>query len=104
MPIDAVAEQLLRHARADHLDAAIVDAVAERVAHLDDDGLLGRFAAGLLRDTDQHVAAAAELLQLHLAETESSRVLRICEMSTVPLLACTSMSVPPLKSMPRLRP
>ena len=44
----------------------------ERLAHLGDGGLLRLLAAGLLRDADQHVGRGAELLQLHLAETESA--------------------------------
>src|SRR5205807_1868941 len=37
-----------------------------------DRGLLCRFAAGLLRDSDQHVSVGAELLQLDIAEAETA--------------------------------
>ena len=69
-PDHAVGQQLAGHARADHLDAAIVDGVAERAAHLGHRLLLRGVAAGLLGNADQHVVGRAELLQLHLAEAE----------------------------------
>ena len=66
----AVGQQLGRDARPDHLDAAIVDRVAERLPDLRHRRLLRLLAAGLLRDADQHVGRRAELLELHLAEAE----------------------------------
>ena len=69
-PDDAVGQQFARHARADHLDAAVVDRAAERAAHLGHRLLLRGVAARLLGDADQHVVGRAELLQLHLAEAE----------------------------------
>ena len=101
----AVGQELARDARADHLDAAVFDLVAERALDLLDRGLLRVLAAGLLRDADQHVGRPAELLQLHLAEAERRRASRAsCARSAGPDLACTSISVPPTKSMPKLRP
>ena len=67
---DAVGQQFAGNARADHLDAAVVDRVAERAAHLGDRRLLRCVAARLLGDADQHVVGRAELLQLHFAEAE----------------------------------
>ena len=64
---NAIREQLARHTRADHLDAAVIDGAAERAAHLGHRLLLGGIAAGLLGDADEHVIGRAELLQLHFA-------------------------------------
>ena len=47
-----------------------VDLGAERAAHLLHRLLLRLLAARLLRDADQHVGRAAELLKLHVAEAE----------------------------------
>ena len=68
----AVGQQLGRDARPDHLDAAIVDLVAERRRDLRHRRLLRGLAARLLRHADQHVGRRAELLQLHLAEAEAA--------------------------------
>ena len=100
----AVGQQFAGHARTDHLDAAVVDRVAERRAHLLHRRLLRGLAAGLLRNADQHVGRPAELLQLDVAETEPLE--RRAHLRDIggPDFACTSISVPPSKSMPKFRP
>ena len=70
-PDGRVGQKLRRHARADYLDAAVVDVGAQGLADFGDGGLLRRIATGLLRDPDQHVGRAAELLQLDVAEIET---------------------------------
>src|SRR6185312_17285424 len=69
---DAVGQQLARHARTDHLDAAIGDVLAERPAYLVDGSLLRLVAARLLADADEDVVRRAELLQLHVAEAKAA--------------------------------
>ena len=69
-PDRALGQQLGGDARAHHLDAPVVDLVAERAAHLGDRRLLRLVAAGLLRDADEHVGRGAELLELGFAEAE----------------------------------
>ena len=65
----AAGDQLAGNGRADHLDAAIFDRIAERLLHLGD-----RFLLLLLRrlggDADEHGIGCAEFLDLNLAETE----------------------------------
>ena len=56
------------------LDPAVIDGVAQRLAHLGDGRLLRLLPARLLlRHADQHVGRRAELLQLHLAEAQSAQ-------------------------------
>ena len=69
----AVGQQFAGDARSDHFDAAVFDGVAERAAHLLHRRLLRGVAAGLFGNADQHVGRAAELLQLHVAETETAQ-------------------------------
>ena len=66
----AVGQQFAGDARSDHLDAAVIDAVAERAADLLHRLLLRLVAAGLLGHADQDFFRAAELLQLDFAEPE----------------------------------
>src|SRR3974390_96365 len=66
----AIGQQLAGHARPHHLDAAVVDLVAERAAYFGDRLLLGRLATRLLGDTNQHVVRCAELLELNFAKAE----------------------------------
>ena len=68
----AVGEQLGGNARPDHLDAPILDILAERIANLLHRLLLRRVAAGLLGNADQHVVRRAELLELKIAEVQPS--------------------------------
>ena len=57
----AVGKQFAGDARPDHLDAAVIDVVAERVAHLLHRRLLRRVAARLLGNADQHVVRARRI-------------------------------------------
>ena len=66
----AVGQQFAGHARTDHLDAPVIDLIAERATHFDDRVLLRGIPTRLLGDTDQHVFGRAELLQLNFAEAE----------------------------------
>ncbi len=67
----AIGQKLAGNARAHDFDAAIVDGIAERAAHLAHRLLLRRVAARLFRHADQHIRRSAELLQLHVAEAEA---------------------------------
>jgi hypothetical protein len=69
----ALGQQFRRHPRPDHLDPAVVHFVAQRFADLGDGGRLRLFAAGLLRDADEHVGRTAEFLQLHVAQSQSAQ-------------------------------
>ncbi len=59
--------------RPDNLNAAVVNAVAERLAHLLHRRLLRMVASGLLGNAYQHIGGPAELLKLHIAEAEAAK-------------------------------
>ena len=64
------------------------------------DDLLGAVAGILRGDADQHFAGAADLLDLDVADVELGQPRADVAGSAVPSLALSSMSEPPLKSMP----
>ena len=101
----AIGQELARHARSDHLDAAIFDLLAERRPDLVDRCLLRLLAARLLRDADQHVGRPAELLQLDIAELQrrSASCASCRDRPDRPWSAVRS-ACRRVKSMPRLRP
>src|SRR5262249_55869497 len=70
-PDRAVGQQLAGYARADDLDAAILDIVAERLLNFFDRNPLLGVTARLLSNSDQHVGRTAELLQLQVTETKA---------------------------------
>ena len=96
-----VRPQLARNRRTDDLDAALRVVGAERVDDLLHRHLLLGVAARLLLDADQHVGVGAEALDLHVADAELVELRRASSArSAGPLLCCTSISEPPLKSTP----
>ena len=104
-PQHAVGQQFARDARSDHLDAPVFDGIAKRPAYFLNRLLLRLVTAGLLGNPDQDLVGTAKLLQLNIAETKSARARRASTaISAVPDLARTSISVPPLKSMPKFSP
>ena len=66
----AARDQLARDGRPHDLDAAILDPVAERLLDFGDGGLL-LLLGGLRGNADQDIVRRAELLNLHLADTET---------------------------------
>ena len=99
MPIVPLGE-FARHGRADHLDAAEFVVVLQLVADLGRRRSARRLAAVLRADADQHVARRAELLHLDFAEFELRQPCADVAEVGRPLLGWTSISEPPLKSMP----
>ena len=86
--------------RADHLDAAIVDARPSAWRASSTAFICAGVAAGLLRQADQHVVGAAELLQRRLAEMQRVELRPHRGRDRPGLCVFASISVPPMKSMP----
>ena len=100
----AVGEQFARDARADNLDAAIFDGIAQRAAHFVDRRLLRLFAARLLRDADQHIAGPPNCCSCTSPSPSPPASCACCAISAGPDLACTSISVPPLEVDAEIQP
>src|SRR5437764_11790868 len=67
----AVGQQFAGNARSDHLDAPVLNCIAERTADFLHGFLLRSVAAWLLGYPDQHLFRSTELLQLNFAKPQA---------------------------------